>query len=63
MNLDPIQFAIALLMLATALAAAGVYLLAGLGWSLLTVSVAPLIAGVVLLRGATAALTEGGEHG
>ena len=63
MNIDPIQCAIALLILAVALAAVGVYLLAGLGWALLTVSAAPLVAGVVLLRGALFTITEGGEHG
>ena len=51
MNLNPLFVGAALLLLAAALAVAGVFLLLGLGWALVAAAVPTFFAGVIVLRG------------
>lgn len=54
-NLSPITYAAAALTVASALAVAGVFLLAGAGWAMVVAAVPFLLFGLVVLRGAVEA--------
>lgn len=53
MNLKPLTVTLLVLVIGMALLVAGVYLLAGLGWSLLVLSLPFLASAGILIRGMT----------